>query len=147
MMTMLKVGDMKFPLDRYYHKTHTWLKVESLTAKVGMDSFQAENAGYLRYLTIGASEAKQGEPIGSYESSKFVSKIYSPISGRIRSVNENVLRNPRRINEDPYNSWIVEIQPDDLENDLNSRDILKKEEDIREWIEKEVERMEDEREP
>jgi len=133
-------------MDRKYFKlngNHLWLKESDGKIKLGMDSFLTENAGYLSYLTIDNNEFKQGEPIGSFESAKFVSKFYSPVSGKIVRVNDLVVNDPVRINKDPYDAWIVEIEPTDLKADLQSTEILEDEDKIKSWIEDELQRLEE----
>jgi glycine cleavage system H protein len=143
---MIEIQNLSFLLDRkYYIKdgSHIWFKEQNGNILIGMDSFLTENAGYLSYLTIENNEFDQGESIGSFESAKFVSKFYSPISGKIVKINDNVVNDPIKINQDPYNSWILEIQPTNLNSDLQSSDILENEDDIRTWIENELKRLEE----
>lgn len=132
------------PTDRrYYTKNgaHLWLKEENGTLKVGMDAFMAEHAGFLTFLTIREGEVSGGEPMGNFESAKFVSRLYAPVSGRIVSVNREVLNNPRKINEDPYGSWIVTIEAEPGAEAF-SEHILKGEEETRKWIKDELEKVE-----
>ena len=141
---MLEIKGMKFPLDRkYYTKdgAHIWLKSEGDLVKVGMDAFAVEMAGLLTSLTVAKKEAKSGEAVGSFESAKFVSRFYSPINGEIVEVNEEVLKNPRKINEDPYNSWIMTIKPEADED--SKKYILEDENDIKKWISEELKRVEE----
>ena len=141
---MLEIKGMKFPLDRkYYTKdgAHIWLKSEGDLVKVGMDAFAVEMAGLLTFLTVGKKEAKSGEAVGSFESAKFVSRFYSPINGEIVDVNEEVLKNPRKINEDPYNSWIMMIKPEADED--SKKYILEDENEIKKWISEELKRVEE----
>jgi glycine cleavage system H protein len=143
---MIEINNLKFPSDIKYFKkngNHLWLKRIDGKIQIGMDSFLTENAGYLSYLTIDNNEFDQGEAIGSFESAKFVSKYYSPVSGKIVRVNDEVVNDPIRINQDPYNAWIVEIEPNNLEKDLQSTDILEGEDNIKNWIEDELKRLED----
>lgn len=145
-IVLIEIRNLKFPVDRKYYKrngNHIWLKKEGDVIKIGMDSFLTENAGYLSYLTLDSSKFNQGEAIGSFESAKFVSKFYSPVGGEIVNTNEEVINDPIRINKDPYNAWIVEIKPTNFESDLNSKDILDGEENIRKWIEEELERLDE----
>ena len=142
---MIEIKNLKFLLDRKYYNyngSHIWFTETDGKVRIGMDPFLTEQAGYLNYLTIDNKEFKQGEAIGSFESAKFVSKFYSPVSGKITSVNEDVVNDPISINNDPFNAWIVEIQPNDLENDLKSDNVLDDENNIKTWIENELERLE-----
>jgi len=143
----VKVGKLRFPLDRRYYirkGAHIWiLPQKGGTVKLGMDSFLTENAGFLNYISLNKKmTVKRGGSLGSFESAKFVSKLYSPVSGKVVGVNEPVLKDPRRINKDPYGSWIVELRAADLEHDLLSPELLAKEGDIKEWIKEELRRAE-----
>lgn len=148
MARTIKVGKLRFPLDRRYYSrkgAHIWVRRErGGLVKIGMDSFLTENAGFLNYISIEAKgEVRQGRSLGNFESAKFVSKLYSPISGRIVSVNPEVMKDPRRINRDPYNSWIVAIKPGDLDKELSSPDLLGDEKKLRRWIEEEMRKADD----
>ena len=147
MAKTVKVGKLRFPLDRRYYirkGAHIWiLPQKGGTVKLGMDSFLTENAGFLNYISLDKkTTVKRGGSLGSFESAKFVSKLYSPVSGKVVGVNEPVLKDPRRINKDPYGSWIVELRASDLDKDLLSPELLVKEGDIKEWIKEELRRAE-----
>jgi glycine cleavage system H protein len=144
----VKVGKLRFPLDRSYFTrkgAHLWLLPEKDgTVKIGMDSFLTENAGYLNYIMLDRrSSVKRGASLGSFESAKFVSKLFSPVSGRVVGVNEQVIRDPRRINKDPYGSWILALRPKDKAKDMRSPELLTGEKEIRMWIQEELARAED----
>lgn len=141
---MIEINGMKFPLDRkYYIKdgAHIWLKKNKDYYKIGMDAFAAEMIGFLTYLKIHKDKVNSGESIGSFESAKFVSRFYSPIDGEIVSVNQEVINNPRKINENPYESWIVSIKPKNM--NIDAKYILEKKEDIKNWISEEIKRVEE----
>jgi len=145
----VKVGKLRFPLDRSYFTrkgAHLWLLPQKDgTVKIGMDSFLAENAGYLNYIMLDRSPSvKRGASLGSFESAKFVSKLFSPVSGRLVGVNEQVIMDPRRINKDPYGEWILALRPKDISKDLSSPELLKDEKEIRAWIRAELARADDE---
>ncbi|MCK4416303.1 MAG: hypothetical protein KAU84_04035, partial [Thermoplasmatales archaeon] len=76
----------------------------------------------------------------SFESAKFVSRFYSPISGEIVTVNDKVLSNPQKINDNPYNSWIVAMKPDNNEDGCEY--IIEGKDEISNWISEEIKRME-----
>lgn len=143
---MVEIENLSFPTDRkYYSKngSHIWIKEEGDLVRIGMDSFLTENAGYLSYLTIDNTEFKQGESIGSFESAKFVSKFYSPVSGKVVKTNDDVINDPIKINKDPYNSWIIEVKPTDLNSDYQAQEILEGDIDIRNWITEELKRLDE----
>lgn len=132
---------MHFPLDRRYHKSHIWVMQEGDTIKLGIDEFLSNKAGYINFLTIDRKEFKTGEYFASLESGKFVSKIYAPAGGKIVDINQEIINNPRKISEDPYGSWIVAIEPEEA---IGSDELLESEADIKNWIEEEMKRYEEE---
>ncbi len=145
-MSVVEINGMNFPLDRVYYTrdgAHIWLKQEDELIKIGMDAFLVEYAGYLTFLTVNESRVKVGESVGSFESAKFVSRIYSPTDGEIVAVNEEVIKNPRKINEDPYDSWIFAVKPDSSILDDESEYILDNEEKILKWISEEIKKVEE----
>ena len=137
----MEINDMQFPLDRKYHRSHVWVKPEGDTYRLGIDDFLANKAGYINFLTIDKKEVNDGESFGSLESGKFVSKIYTPAGGTIVEVNQEIVNNPRKINEDPYGSWIVAIKPG---GELGTEDIFETEADIQNWIQEEMKRYDEE---
>ena len=143
----VRVGKLRFPLDRRYYirkGAHIWLlPLKGGVVRLGMDSFLTENAGFLNYISLDRKKTvKRGGSLGSFESAKFVSKLYSPVSGRIVGINEPVIKDPRRINRDPYGSWIVDLEAQDLDRDLLSPELLGDERQIREWIKEELRKAE-----
>lgn len=140
---VLKVRNLEFPLDRYYHRKYQlWVKVEGSRARVGFSSLLLESAGLLNYLNVKAQKAEKGEPVGSFESAKFVSRIFTPVSGKI-STNQEVISNPRLVNENPYENWIFEVQLEDS-GELSSEEFLSSAAEIEEWAEAELKALEEE---
>jgi len=142
MFLMLEIKGMKFPLDRkYYTKNgaHLWLKSEGEFIKIGMDAFAAEMMGLFTVINVDKKQVKQGEAIGSFESAKFISKLYSPISGKIIDVNDKILRNPFEINKKPYKSWIFKMKSKD---NAENKYIMRDKDKILKWISKELEKVE-----
>jgi len=139
---LLNVKGLRFPLDRkYYTKNgaHLWLKQEGNLVKIGMDAFAAEMLGFLTFLSVTKRHVKSEEAIGSLESSKFISKFYSPISGKIIAVNDQVLSNPRKINDSPYDSWVLAMKPDNKV--YEGKYIIEESDEILRWISKEIKRL------
>ncbi len=143
---VLKVGEYEFPLDRLYYRgrnAHIWVKREGDTLLLGIDAFLAESAGYLNYLSVTAERLERGEAFANIESAKFVSKLYSPVAGRVVEVNREVMENPRLVNQSPYEAWIVRVKPSS-EAELSHEELLSESEELREWIEQEIARLEEE---
>ena len=140
---MLEINGMTFPLDRKYYArngAHLWLKEDGDKVKVGMDAFAAEMVGFLSFLTVDGKHVEEGEAMGSFESAKFVSRLRSPITGEVVDVNEQVVNNPRMINDSPYESWILAIRPD---QPSEQEGLLVSEGDIKNWISDELRWQED----
>ena len=139
----IEIKGLKFPLDiRYYTKdgAHLWLKSKGDHVKIGMDAFAAEITNPLNVIIINKGQFKKGDMIGSFESTKYIGRLYSPINGEIIDVNEKVMSNPQNINKNPYNSWIAEMKPDKI-NDKDKY-IIEGKEKISKWINEEIKRME-----
>jgi len=143
---VLKVKGMEFPLDRLYYVSkgsHLWVRAGDGRARVGMDSFLLNTIGYLNYISISAGDYLQGEVIGNYESAKFVSRVHTPLSGRITRVNEEALENPRSINDDPYGTWLLEMELSS-EEELEGEDFISDSQGLRAGVEKELEELDEE---
>lgn len=145
-MRLPEINGMNFPLDRVYYTkdgSHIWLKQEGDLIRIGLDAFLVDYAGYLTFLTVKEKQVRVGESIGSFESAKFVSRLYSPVDGEIVAVNDEVINNPRKINEDPYNSWILAVKPDPSVLEGESEYLLNTEEAILNWISEEIKKVEE----
>lgn len=121
-----------------YTKTHEWVKVEGEgnVVKVGITDYAQETLTDVVYVELPAvgKEIKKGEVLGSVESVKSVSEIYSPISGKVREINEKLNDEPELMNKSPYDDgYLVTIEMENRDglNDLLSaeryEEILKQE--------------------
>ncbi|TZE82520.1 glycine cleavage system protein GcvH [Calorimonas adulescens] len=108
----------------YYTKEDTWARVMTDgTVRVGITDFAQKMLKEIVFVELPevGSEVKQMQPFASAESIKSVSDIYSPISGKVKEVNANVIDEPSIINRDPYDAgWLVVIEPTKLEEELNN---------------------------
>lgn len=109
----------------YYTKEHEWVYVGEKSAIVGITDYAQKALGDVVYLDFRASgkTVKQGESVATIESVKAVSEIYSPLTGKISQINENVNKNPAVVNRDPYGEgWLFEITDfgtEEIQNLLN----------------------------
>ncbi|MDH4211157.1 MAG: glycine cleavage system protein GcvH [candidate division WOR-3 bacterium] len=119
---MMEIQGYNVPEDLYYHNENTWVKVEDDgNVRVGMDDFYQKQAGDTTYvdLPFEGDSVSQGETCGKIQSSKWVGKFVSPISGEIVEVNSELENDCRLINKDPYGAgWIVRIKPSNLDEEL-----------------------------
>ena len=107
---------MNVPADLRYAKTHEWIRVEGDTVTVGItDHAQAEltDIVYAEPPKVGA-EVKAGATAAVVESVKAASDIYSPLSGTVTEVNEELSGNPALLNTDPFGQgWIYRMKSSD----------------------------------
>ncbi|MDY7000646.1 MAG: glycine cleavage system protein GcvH [Thermodesulfobacteriota bacterium] len=101
------------PKDLLYTKTHEWTKIEGPEATLGITHFAQEQLGDLTYVElpeVGRTVAA-GEEIGSVESVKAASELYSPISGEVVAVNNELASAPEKVNQDPYGQgWMARVK-------------------------------------
>jgi glycine cleavage system H protein len=101
------------PKDLLYAKTHEWARQEDGEAVVGITHFAQEQLGDLTYVELPevGQELTAGAEMGSVESVKAASELYSPVTGTVTAVNEELVNNPGLINEDPYGEgWIARVK-------------------------------------
>jgi glycine cleavage system H protein len=140
---MVKIEDNDFPEDLYYHREHMWVKVEEGKVRVGYNDWAQEAAGKLVNLNtrkVGRS-VKAGKTLGTVESGKWVGPLRTPVSGEITAVNEEVLKTPSVINDDPYGKgWIAVIAPSNLDEEMS--DLIKgsDKETLESWLKGEKEK-------
>ena len=107
-----------------YTKEDTWAKVVGDgSVKVGITDYAQKMLNEITYVDFPevGSTVSQMESFGTVESSKSVSEIYSPISGIVVAVNQDLADDPEMINRDPYDAgWIIEITPSNLDEELKN---------------------------
>ncbi len=139
---MREIEGYLMPEDLYYHKEHMWVRVEDGKAIVGLTDFNQKAAGELSFieLPMEGDEVSKDEVVGSFETGKWLGKIYAPVSGTVTKVNEELEDDPSIVNKDPYGEgWLFEIEmsnPDEL------KELMKGDSDeVVEWLKKEIEKI------
>lgn len=99
----------------YFLKSHEYARVEGIFAFIGISKFAAEQLGNVVYVDMPEvdDEVEAGEEFGAIESVKAASDLFSPVSGTVVEVNEDLADNPRLINEDPEANWIIKVEMSD----------------------------------
>lgn len=105
---------MDLPADLLYSKDHEWVKVEpGDRARIGITDYAQDALGdvvYVQVPTVG-STVSGGDSFSEVESTKSVSDVYAPVSGRVVEVNEALGDQPQLVNEDPYGAgWLCVIE-------------------------------------
>ncbi|MCQ2051508.1 MAG: glycine cleavage system protein GcvH [Bacteroidaceae bacterium] len=96
----------------FYSESHEWVKIEDGIATVGISDFAQKELGDVVYVDmpeIGATVTK-GSEFGAVESVKAASDLYSPVSGTVLQVNQDLTDSPELLNQDPYTNWIIRLE-------------------------------------
>jgi len=106
-----------YPSDLRYSKEHEWARVDGARAAVGITRFAADQLGDVVYVDLTrkvSDEIHQFDAFGTVESVKAASDLFSPVSGRIARVNEQLANQPELVNQDPYGQgWMLEVELSD----------------------------------
>jgi glycine cleavage system H protein len=114
------------PTDRRYTKEHEWVRVEDNLGTVGITDYAQDQLGDLVYLDLPSlgTQVKQLDKLGEIESVKAVSDLYSPVSGEVVEVNQEVVDRPELVNQSPYEEgWLVRLRladPAEVDNLLTA---------------------------
>lgn len=104
------------PKELKYTKDHEWARVSGKSVVVGVTFHAQEQLGdvvFVELPKVGAA-VTQGKQFGVIESTKAVSELFSPLTGKVVKVNDALTKAPETVNKDPYQAgWIVEIEPAD----------------------------------
>jgi glycine cleavage system H protein len=117
---------MPSPSDRRYTKEHEWVRVEDNIGVVGITDYAQDQLGDIVYVDLpsAGTHVKQLEKLGEIESVKAVSDLYSPVSGEIAEVNQELIDRPELVNQSPYDEgWLVRLRladPAELDNLLTA---------------------------
>ena len=140
----LSAGMLKVPQGLFFSKNHTWAHLErSGIAKIGLDDLLLHLTGDLRVI----NHAKPGEIVrkggllAQIDHYGKQLKIFSPISGEIKSTNTALKENPEILQEDPFRSgWIYQIKPSDWISETRSCYLAG---EATNWMTKELSRFKD----
>lgn len=102
-----------YPSQLRYTKEHEWVAVNGATGTVGITDFAQHELGDIVYVELPeiGRKVKTGEILGTIESVKAVSEIYSPVTGEVIEVNPKLSDAPQSVNEDPHGAgWLCKIR-------------------------------------
>jgi len=117
----MKVGEYAVHEGLYYTREHEWMKVENENCRIGITDYAQKTLHEVVYVDLPAlgKVLTQNASLGTVESVKAVSEMYSPISGEIAERNETLVNSPELVNQDPYGAgWVVVVKPSRLNEDL-----------------------------
>ncbi|MBW2059565.1 MAG: glycine cleavage system protein GcvH [Deltaproteobacteria bacterium] len=104
---------MSIPKDLKYTKEHEWARVEGDLVTVGITDYAQHKLGDIVYVELPSvdSEVTASEPFGTIESVKAASDLYSPVSGKVVEIHEELMDDPKPINQDPYGEgWMIRVE-------------------------------------
>lgn len=106
------------PPDLHYTAEHEWVRRSGDdTARIGITDFAQSALGDVVFVQLPevGTEVTAGESFGEVESTKSVSDLYAPVSGKVSAVNGDLDGNPQLVNSDPYGAgWLLDVQVSDI---------------------------------
>ena len=95
-----------------YSKSHEWIALDGDTAVVGLTDYAQSELGDLVFVNLPevGDTVEAGEVFGDVESVKAVSDVYSPVTGEVTEINEELLDSPELINDDAYEAWFIKVK-------------------------------------
>ena len=103
---------MPYPTNLRYTREHEWIAVEGSSGSIGITDYAQNSLGDIVYVDapkIG-DQVTANATFGSVESVKAVSDLFSPVSGKVTAVNEELKTAPDKINQDPHGTWIIKVE-------------------------------------
>lgn len=112
---------MATPSNYKFAKSHEWACfADDGTATIGLSDHAQNELGELVFINLPevGDEVTAGEAFADVESVKAVSDIYSPVSGKVAAINEELLDAPEKVNSEPYDAWFVKVEGAEDAGDL-----------------------------
>jgi len=125
------------PEDSRYAKSHEYVHVEGGVGTIGITDYAQKELGDVVFVELPqiGTELEQGDELGSIESVKAVSELFSPVSGQVVEVNEALAEKPELVNTDPYgDGWMIRVKlvtPEEVDELMDA-------EEYEEYVEKEA---------
>jgi glycine cleavage system H protein len=103
---------MPYPTNYHYTREHEWISVDGAIGSIGITDYAQNSLGDIVYVDapkVGDTVAANAT-FGSVESVKAVSDLFSPVSGKVTAVNEELKTAPDKINENAHDTWIIKVE-------------------------------------
>ena len=104
---------MSLPKNYKYSTEHEWVRIDGEIATIGITHFAQGELGDIVFVELPniGDNFEKGDVFGTVEAVKTVADLYSPLSGEIIEINENLESNPESINSDAYEAgWIIKLK-------------------------------------
>ena len=102
-----------YPKDYRYTKEHEWIKADGATGTIGITDYAQHELGDVVFVELPkvGTKLKAGQSLGTIESVKAVSEIFTPVSGEVTETNPALVDAPKKINSAPHGSaWLIKIR-------------------------------------
>jgi glycine cleavage system H protein len=116
------------PRENRYARSHEYVHVDNDVAIIGISNYAQKELGDVVFVELpqAGSTLEAGDELGSIESVKAVSELFTPVSGEVIEVNDALTEKPDLVNSDPYgDGWMIKIRmtdPSELEQLLDASD-------------------------
>lgn len=106
---------MAYPAGYRYTKEHEWIGVDGSVGTVGITDYAQNSLGDIVFVDLPkvGDPVEAGKTFGSVESVKAVSDLFSPVSGTVTAVNEELKDAPEKINADANGTWMLKVDLSD----------------------------------
>ena len=103
---------MAYPTKYRYTREHEWIETGNKVAAVGITVHAQDSLGDIVFVELPkvGEKVEKGKVFGSVESVKAVSDLYSPATGTVTAINEELTASPEKINADAHAAWIMKIE-------------------------------------
>ena len=108
-----------------YVRTHEWIEyLEEGKVRIGLSEYAVEELGDLVFIDLPEvdDEVEVEEPFADVESVKAVSEVFSPVTGIVTAVNEDLLDQPELVNDSPLEAWFIEVSEITDEEDMITKE-------------------------
>lgn len=106
----------KIPGDLRYTKDHEWIRLEGGTGVMGITDYAQHAMGDVVYVELPdvGRKVAAGDDFVVVESVKGANDVFSPVSGTVKEINEELDGAPELLNEDAYGQWLVKLEVSDM---------------------------------
>ena len=106
---------MAYPANYKYTKEHEWIAVEGNIGSIGITDYAQDSLGDIVFVELPkvGDVLEAGKTFGSIESVKSVSDLFSPVSGTVTAINEELNTQPDKVNENAHEAWIIKVELSD----------------------------------
>ena len=118
---------MELRAELKYSKSHEWIKEDGDVSVIGLTDYAQSELGDLVFINLPevGDEVTVGEAFADVESVKAVSDVFSPVSGVVTEINEELLDTPELVNDDAYKAWFIKVKDVSATEELLTADEYK----------------------